>query len=49
VVNGRARRFYALTDAGDAALRDEAARMAEAVKAVTGRRHRRPIAATVTP
>ena len=45
VVNGRARRYYRLTDAGRHALQAEAARMAEAVKVVTGRarqRHPRP-------
>ena len=40
IVNGRARRSYGLTDAGAAALRAEAARMAEASRVVTraGRR-----------
>jgi DNA-binding PadR family transcriptional regulator len=37
VVNGRARRYYALTDCGGAALRAEAARMAEAARVVTDR------------
>ena len=36
IVNGRARRTYGLTDAGAAALRAEAARMAEAARVVTG-------------
>ena len=37
IVNGRARRYYGLTDPGAAALRAEAARMAEAAKLVTRR------------
>ncbi|HKT02666.1 MAG TPA: PadR family transcriptional regulator [Rugosimonospora sp.] len=37
VVNGRARRYYALTDAGRAALVAEANRMTQAAKVVTGR------------
>lgn len=42
VVNGRARRYYRLTDAGRHALEAEAARMTEAAGLVTGRaRHRR--------
>jgi len=36
IVNGRARRYYALTDEGLAALVAEAERMAEAAKVVTG-------------
>ncbi len=40
IVNGRARRTYGLTDAGAAALRTEAARMAEAAKVVVGSEHR---------
>ena len=40
-VNGRARRYYALTDQGGAALRAEAARMAQAAKLVTDGRMRR--------
>jgi PadR family transcriptional regulator, regulatory protein PadR len=35
-VNGRIRRSYGLTDAGSAALRAEAQRMAEAAQLVTG-------------
>jgi PadR family transcriptional regulator, regulatory protein PadR len=35
IVNGRARRSYGLTDAGAAALRAEAVRMAEAARLVT--------------
>ncbi len=35
VVNGRARRYYALTEGGSAALREEAARMAAAAKIVS--------------
>jgi DNA-binding PadR family transcriptional regulator len=35
VVNGRARRYYALTDAGLLALQTEAARMADAARVVT--------------
>ena len=34
-VNGRIRRSYGLTDEGSAALRTEAARMAEAARIVT--------------
>ncbi len=37
-VNGRARRYYALTGDGEAALRAEAARMAAAARVVTERR-----------
>jgi DNA-binding PadR family transcriptional regulator len=37
VVNGRARRYYELTDAGRTALRAEAERMAEAARIVTDR------------
>jgi PadR family transcriptional regulator, regulatory protein PadR len=37
VVNGRARRYYGLTDEGVAVLRAEAARMAQAARVVTGR------------
>jgi DNA-binding PadR family transcriptional regulator len=36
-VGGRVRRSYGLTDAGSAALRAEAQRMAEAARLVTGR------------
>jgi PadR family transcriptional regulator PadR len=47
VVNGRARRYYRLTDAGRRALEAEAARMAEASRVVTGRaRQRRPTPGT---
>jgi PadR family transcriptional regulator, regulatory protein PadR len=47
VVNGRARRYYRLTDAGRRALEAEAARMAEASRVVTGRaRPRRPTPGT---
>ncbi len=35
IVNGRVRRSYGLTDAGSAALRAEAQRMAEAARLVT--------------
>ncbi|GIG59732.1 PadR family transcriptional regulator [Longispora fulva] len=35
IVNGRARRYYALTDTGREALAAEAARMAEAARIVT--------------
>jgi PadR family transcriptional regulator len=35
VVNGRARRYYALTPDGSAAVRDEAAQMARAARVVT--------------
>jgi PadR family transcriptional regulator PadR len=42
IVNGRARRYYRLTDAGRHALEAEAARMTEAARLVTNRaRHRR--------
>ena len=37
IVNGRARRYYALTDEGLAALVAEAERMAEAAKVVIGK------------
>lgn len=37
VVNGRARRYYGLTDAGAATLRTEAERMAQAARIVTDR------------
>jgi PadR family transcriptional regulator len=40
VVNGRARRYYRLTDAGRHALEVEAARMTEAARLVTGRARR---------
>lgn len=40
IVNGRARRSYGLTQAGAAALRAEASRMAEAARLVTSRDHR---------
>jgi DNA-binding PadR family transcriptional regulator len=36
-VGGRARRYYALTDEGEAVLRAEAARLAEAARIVTRR------------
>lgn len=47
IVNGRARRSYALTDAGAAALQVEAERMAQAARVVTGEQ-RRPAAGAVT-
>ncbi|MEU8080170.1 PadR family transcriptional regulator [Catellatospora citrea] len=37
IVNGRARRYYTLTDAGLVALREEAARLADAARIVTER------------
>ena len=37
-VNGRVRQYYALTDAGGAAVRAEADRMAKAARLVTSRR-----------
>lgn len=37
VVNGRARRYYSLTEAGSAVLREQAMRMAAAAKVVTDR------------
>jgi DNA-binding PadR family transcriptional regulator len=40
IVNGRARRSYALTEAGSAALRAEADRMAQAAGVVTSGRRR---------
>jgi PadR family transcriptional regulator, regulatory protein PadR len=36
IVNGRARRYYGLTDSGATALRAEATRMADAARLVTG-------------
>ncbi len=47
IVNGRARRTYGLTDAGAAALRAEADRMASAAQVVTAS-ERRPAAGAVT-
>jgi PadR family transcriptional regulator, regulatory protein PadR len=41
IVNGRARRFYELTDSGAAALRAEATRMTQAARLVTSRDTRR--------
>jgi DNA-binding PadR family transcriptional regulator len=41
VVNGRARRYYGLTDDGHRALQAEAARMTEAARVVTERPKRR--------
>ncbi|WP_238015466.1 PadR family transcriptional regulator [Dactylosporangium sp. AC04546] len=41
IVNGRARRYYALTPAGTAAVEEEAARLAAAAKVVTSRALRR--------
>ena len=38
IVNGRARRYYALTPQGHAALEAEAARLAEAARVVTSRK-----------
>ena len=38
IVNGRARRYYALTPQGHAALEAEAAHLAEAARVVTSRR-----------
>jgi len=40
-VNGRVRQYYALTDSGDAAVRAEADRMAQAARLVTARPARR--------
>ncbi|MEU8004291.1 PadR family transcriptional regulator [Catellatospora sp. NPDC049111] len=37
IVNGRARRYYTLTEAGLVALREEAARLADAARIVTER------------
>ncbi len=47
IVNGRARRSYGLTDAGGAALRAEAERMAKAARVVADS-ERRPAAGAVT-
>ena len=41
-VNGRARRYYGLTDAGAAAAHSEAVRMAEDAQVILGRRTSRP-------
>jgi DNA-binding PadR family transcriptional regulator len=41
IVNGRARRYYALTPEGGAALQEEAARLAAAAKVVTNATARR--------
>ena len=48
-VNGRIRRYYALTEAGDRAVRDEAARMVRAASVVTGHLPARSIAPVVRP
>ncbi len=48
IMNGRARRYYALTPEGLSALRTEAAHLAEAARVVTDRASRlptRPVAA----
>jgi PadR family transcriptional regulator, regulatory protein PadR len=45
IVNGRARRSYALTDAGAAALHAEADRMAQAARVVTSGNRRREASA----
>lgn len=42
IVNGRARRYYALTDAGSAALTAEATRMAQAAQIVLDHRDDSP-------
>ena len=47
IVNGRARRSYGLTEAGQDALRDEAARMERAAGVVTGRARRGRATATM--
>ncbi|MEV4133437.1 PadR family transcriptional regulator [Dactylosporangium sp. NPDC049742] len=50
IVNGRARRYYALTADGGAALREEAARLAAAAKVVTNATaRRRAINTAVSP
>jgi PadR family transcriptional regulator, regulatory protein PadR len=46
IVNGRARRYYALTADGGTALQDEAARLAAAAKVVTNAAARRRAAGT---
>jgi DNA-binding PadR family transcriptional regulator len=46
-INGRVRRYYALTDAGGSAVRAEADRMAQAASVVT-RRMREPSAVPAT-
>lgn len=48
-VNGRARRYYGLTDEGSAALHAEAHRMAQAARLVTGRRRPASVARVVRP
>jgi PadR family transcriptional regulator PadR len=42
IVNGRARRYYSLTERGTSALQAEAARMSSAARIVTDRRAWRP-------
>ncbi len=50
IVNGRARRYYALTAEGGTALQDEAARLAAAAKVVTNAAvRRRAINTAVSP
>ncbi len=49
IVNGRARRYYALTDDGRAALRAEADRMAAAARVVLGAERARSVRATARP
>lgn len=48
-VRGRARRYYGLTDAGAAALREEAGRLAEAAELVTARPAPRIVGGTAHP
>ncbi|NNJ59856.1 MAG: helix-turn-helix transcriptional regulator [Dactylosporangium sp.] len=43
-VNGRARRYYILTETGSVALREAASRMAEAARVVTGHAGPEPLA-----
>ncbi|WP_327005067.1 PadR family transcriptional regulator [Dactylosporangium sp. NBC_01737] len=50
IVNGRARRYYALTEDGASALQDEAARLAAAAKVVTSvTARRRAVNTAVSP
>ncbi|GAB3824321.1 PadR family transcriptional regulator [Dactylosporangium cerinum] len=50
IVNGRARRYYALTTDGGTALQDEATRLAAAAKVVTNATaRRRAISTAVSP
>lgn len=48
-VNGRARRYYALTEDGAAAVRQEAAQLAEAARIVTDATRRAAVTGRVSP